>query len=145
MIVAHNSRASADKAILITLLALGAGACGPAIDHTATWTRLRAAITAPIDSPAQMDEHNQLVRDVVDSNALDGLRMFEVQERIGRGDQCGSRALCHERGFRPTDWVYDVGRQASDPELPAGPTLIVGFDTAGFVVRTHYVTRSRSR
>lgn len=145
MTVARKSWACADKAALVALLLTGASACGPAIDHTATWSRLRAAITAPIDSPTQMDEHNQLVRDVVDGNALDGLRMSEVQERIGRGDQCGSRALCHERGFRPTDWVYDVGRQASDPELPAGPTLIVGFDTAGFVVGTYYVTRSRSR
>lgn len=133
----HGSRAIRAIAIAASLL----GACGPAVDHTATLTRLRDAISAPIASPTQMEEHNQLVEGVVESNALDGLRMFEVQERIGRGDQCGSRSLCQERGFRPTDWVYDVGRQASDPQLPAGPTLIVGFDGAGFVTRTFFVTR----
>lgn len=115
--------------------------CGPPADHTATLTRLRDAISAPITTPTQMEDHNQLVETVVQTSALDGLRQFEVQERIGRGDQCGARQLCQEQGFRATDWVYDVGRQASDPQLPAGPTLIVGFDSTGFVERTYYVTR----
>lgn len=133
----RKARATCMAVIAVSILA----ACGPAVDHTATLTRLRDAITAPIASPTQTEEHNQLVENVVESNALGGLRMFEVQERIGRGDQCGSRSLCRDHDFRPTDWIYDVGRQAADPDLPAGPTLIVGFDSAGIVVRTYYVTR----
>lgn len=117
------------------------GACGPAVDHTATLTRLRDAIDAPITSPTQLEDHNQLVEDVARSGALDGLRQFEVQERIGRGEQCGVRQLCADHGFRPTDWVYDVGRDPNDPQLPAGPTLVVGFDSAGVVNGTYFVTR----
>lgn len=116
-------------------------ACGPPPDHSATLARLRDAITAPIETPTQLEDHNQLVESVSESNALDGLRQFEVQERIGRGEQCGARQICEERGFRPTDWVYDVGRDPSDPQLPAGPTLIVGFDTTGIVDRVYFRTR----
>ncbi|AKF07687.1 hypothetical protein [Sandaracinus amylolyticus] len=129
----------------LVLLALAAGAlsagCGAATDHTATLARLRDAIDAPIATPTQLEDHNQLVENVVRSGALDGLRQHEVQERIGRGEECGVRALCSEHGFRPSDWVYDVGRDPNDPQLPAGPTLVVGFDQTGHVDGTYYVTR----
>jgi hypothetical protein len=49
--------------------------------------------------------------------------------------------MCRDHGFRPSDWTYEVGRQQGDPSLPAGPTLIVGFDHQGHVIRTYYVTR----
>ena len=129
----------------LVLLALAASAlsagCGAAADHTATLARLRDAIETPITTPTQMEDHNQLVENVVRSGALDGLRQHEVQERIGRGEECGVRALCSEHGFRPTDWVYDVGRDPNDPQLPSGPTLVVGFDPTGHVDGTYYVTR----
>ncbi|MDQ3033946.1 MAG: hypothetical protein M3Y87_16135 [Myxococcota bacterium] len=125
----------------ITIALAVIGACGPPADHTATLTRLRDAIGAPIASPTQLEDHNQLVENVVQSGALEGLRQFEVQERLGRGTECGARPICHERGFRPTDWIYDVGRDPNDPQLAAGPTLIVGFDSTGIVDNTYFVTR----
>jgi hypothetical protein len=124
----------------LALLSLAAG-CGPPPDHTATLQRLRAAIDEPIASETIAEEHNQLVENVVNAGALDGLRQFEVQERIGRGEECGIRQICSERGFRPSDWFYDVGRDPNDPSVPAGPTLIVGFDRTGIVDRVFFVTR----
>lgn len=128
------------RAIALALAAL-APACGAAVDHTATLANLRDAIDAPVTGPEVRERHNQLVEDVVRGAALEGLRQHEVQERIGRGEQCGARPLCADRGFRPTDWIYDVGRDPRDPQLPAGPTLIVGFDSAGIVDGTYFVTR----
>lgn len=126
--------------LALALVALAPG-CGAAVDHTATLANLRDAIGAPITGPEVRERHNQLVEDVVRGGALDGLRQHEVQERVGRGTQCGTSSLCAERGFRPTDWIYDVGRDPRDPALPAGPTLIVGFDSAGIVDGTYFVTR----
>lgn len=134
------SRTLVVTSIALCLAALASG-CGAAVDHRATLANLRDAIGAPITGPEVRERHNQLVEDVVRGGALDGLRQHEVQERIGRGEQCGTSRLCAERGFRPTDWTYDVGRDPSDPQLPAGPTLIVGFDSAGIVDGTYFVTR----
>lgn len=122
-------------------LAAAAPSCGPGVDHTPTLHRLRDAIEAPIRDPSQLEDHNQLVEDVVRQGALEGLRQHEVQARIGRGAQCGVRPLCAEHGFRASDWVYDVGRDPTNPDLPAGPTLIVGFDAQGFVNGTYYSVR----
>ena len=129
------------KTVCALGLAIAAAGCGPAADHTATLQHLRAAIDEPIASEETAEQHNQLVEVVVREGALEGLRQFEVQERIGRGEECGLRAVCRDHDFRPTDWVYDVGRNATDPELPAGPTLLVGFDSAGIVDNAYYVTR----
>lgn len=131
------------KRLVMLVLVLGAlaPACGAAVDHTATFARLRDAIDAPITGPEVREDHNQLVEDVSQGGALEGLRQHEVQERIGRGEQCGTNRLCADHGFRPTDWIYDVGRDPDDPQLPAGPTLIVGFDSAGIVDGTYFVTR----
>lgn len=128
-------------AMIALALAALAPACGAAVDHTATLARLRDAIDTPITGPDVREQHNQLVEDVVRGGALEGLRQHEVQERIGRGEQCGPSRLCADHGFRPTDWTYDVGRDPGDPQLPAGPTLIVGFDSAGIVDGTYFVTR----
>lgn len=119
----------------------GLAGCGAAADHTATLRRLRDAIHAEVTGPMVLEDHNQLVEEVVRSGALEGLRMFELEQRIGRGEQCGVRAICAQRGFRATDWIYEVGRHPDDPELAAGPTLLVGFDSAGVVDRTFYLTR----
>ena len=121
-------------------LAVGAG-CGAAADHTATLRRLHEAIGAEVASSVVLEEHNRLVEDVVSSGALEGLFQREVTERIGRGQECGSSDLCASHGFRPTDWMYDVGHAPGDPDLPAGPTLVVGFDTSGRVIDTYYRTR----
>lgn len=125
---------------ILVALALVLGACG-STDHGPTLARLREAVHAPITTDAQREEHNRLVEQVGDSGALDGLRQSEVEAKIGRGERCETRPLCREHGFGPSDWVYDVGRNASDPELPDGPTLVVGFDTAGICTGTYFVTR----
>lgn len=129
--------------LVLSLLVAGADAgCGAgSADHTATLARLRDAISAPVRDETQMEDHNQLVENVVQSGALEGLRSYEVEERIGRGEECGIREICSSRGFRATDWFYDVGRNPNDPDLPAGPTLIVGFDSTGIVDRAFFVTR----
>ena len=134
------TRTTVAVALSIALAGAQSG-CGPAADHTATLTRLREAITTPIRDETQMEDHNQLVENVVNAGALEGLRRYEVEERIGRGEECGVRELCSSRHFLPTDWFYDVGRNATDPQLPAGPTLLVGFDSTGIVDRAFYVTR----
>lgn len=125
----------------LVFVSIALAGCGAAVDHTATLNRLRDAIEAPIRDPSQLEDHNQLVEDVVRRGALEGLRQHEVQARIGRGDACGVRPICSSHGFRASDWVYDVGRDPGDPDLPAGPTLVVGFDAQGFVDGTYYAVR----
>ncbi len=115
--------------------------CGAAADHTATLRRLHEAMSAEVASSEVLEDHNRLVEDVVSSGALEGLFQREVTERIGRGQTCGTSELCAEHGFRPTDWIYDVGHAPGDPDLPAGPTLVVGFDSSGRVIDTYYRTR----
>lgn len=129
------------KAALLFSLSVLAAGCGAAADHTATLRRLHDAISAEVADDVVLEDHNRLVEDVVSSGALEGLFQREVVERIGRGQDCGGSELCADHGFRPTDWMYDVGHAPGDPDLPAGPTLVVGFDTSGRVVDTYYRTR----
>ncbi len=121
--------------------AVGLAGCGAATVDRSSPDRLRTAIGAEVTDSDVLASHNRIVREVVDGGALEGLRTFEVEERIGRGTQCGIREACLDRGFRSSDWIYDVGHQPGEPDLAAGPLLLVGFDTAGIVERTHYVVR----
>jgi hypothetical protein len=123
------------------VLALALSGCPRTMDRPSTLTRLRAAIDEEVAGPVVLEDHNQLVEDIVQTAVLEGMYESEIQEAIGRGDDCGVREMCRDHGFRPSDWTYEVGRQPGDPALPAGPTLIIGFDHQGHVVRTYYVTR----
>ncbi|MCC6877304.1 MAG: hypothetical protein IT378_23565 [Sandaracinaceae bacterium] len=114
-------------------------ACGPGIDRTATLERLRAAIEEEIDSAQTLGEHNEIVVTVSRGDVLNGMRQSEVEAAIGRGQECGTRPICSGHGFESGDWLYEVGRQDG---LPAGPSLVVGFDRQGFVTGTYYLTRS---
>ena len=121
--------------------ALTLAACGgPAVDRDETFARLREAMNTEIPPEGEevLEAHNQLVETVRDEGIFDGMRRFEVQEKLGRGQECGGRALCAERGFPPTAWVYEIGRRDG---LPWGPTLIVGFDRQGFVENVFTLTR----
>jgi hypothetical protein len=115
--------------------------CGPALDREATLDRLRAALTAEVSGVVVLEDHNRLAEDVSRAGMLEGLFQRELVARLGRGQNCGTSALCAARGFRPTDWLYDVGHAPGDPALPAGPTLLVGFDGTGRVDRTFSMTR----
>lgn len=115
--------------------------CGARADHTATLHNLREALDAEVTDAEVLERHNQLAEDVVNAGALEGMFEREVVAAIGRGQDCGGRTICDEHGFEPNDWVYDVGHAPGDPELPAGPTLLVGFDSTGRVDHTSYLTR----
>ena len=53
----------------------------------------------------------------------------------------GTVCVFARHDFRESDWLYEVGHAPGDPDLAAGPTLIVGFDSTGRVDRTFYMTR----
>jgi len=126
--------------IALVACTLVAGCGGPSVDREGTLARLRAAITeeVPPGDTATLEDHNQIVEQVRDADLLDGMRRFEVEEALGRGQECGDRALCAEHDFRPTAWVYEVGRRDG---LPWGPTIIVGFDRQGIVTDVYTLTR----
>ncbi len=120
------------------LLVLAAG-CGPGIDREETLTRLRAAMEEDVPDEDVLDRHNEIVVAVREGAVLHGMRRAEVEQEIGRGQECATRELCSEHGFRETDWTYEVGRREG---VPWGPTLIVGFDRQGIVDGVYTLTRS---
>lgn len=127
---------------LSCLLALSAlSACGPAVDREGSLTRLRSALDAEVGDATVLEDHNQLAEDISRNGVLEGMFQHELSDRLGRGQTCGVSELCARHHFRATDWVYEVGHAPGDPELPGGPTLIVGFDSTGRVDRTFYLTR----
>ncbi len=126
------------RLIVLTLFCAAIPACGPGVDREATLTRLRAALEADVTDEDVLREHNELVRTVREGSVLHGLRRGEVQERLGRGQECGVRELCAAHGFTPTDWTYEVGQRDG---MPWGPTLIVGFDRQGIVDGVYTLTR----
>jgi hypothetical protein len=122
-------------------IAFALSGCPPHVDRASTLPRLHTAIGEEVSGATVLDAHNQLVRDVVESGVLEGMFQQEVQDALGRGTECGTRELCAQHGFRATDWTYDVGHAPGDPNLPAGPTLVVGFDRTGRVHDTYYSVR----
>lgn len=125
---------------LTGLTFVGLASCGGAVNHDQTLAELRAAIDAPVTTPGDRQLHNDLVVRVAEEGALEGLRREEVTLKIGRGRDCSEFPLCMEREFEADDWVYEVG---TDPSGGVGhmPTLLVGFDASGRVMRTTYITR----
>ncbi|MBN8610895.1 MAG: hypothetical protein J0L92_09945 [Deltaproteobacteria bacterium] len=132
-------RSSLFVSLLVSLA--GLSACGPGVDRQGSLTRLRSAIDAEVADAVVLEDHNQLAEDVSNSGALEGMFQHELSEALGRGTNCGVNELCARHDFRATDWVYEIGHAPGDPELSAGPTLIVGFDSTGRVDRTFYLTR----
>ena len=126
--------------IFICTLTLAACSGAAAANHDSMLSELRTAITLPVTTPGDRQTHNNLVMEVVEERALEGLRRDEVTAKIGRGRDCSEFPLCLEREFDADDWVYEVG---TDPAggISHAPTLIVGFDPSGRVTRTTYITR----
>jgi hypothetical protein len=110
------------------------------VDREDTLARLREAMTEelPQEEATRLEDHNRLVEAARDGNVFDGMRRSEVEEALGRGQECGTRELCARHGFSETAWVYEVGRRDG---VPWGPTLIVGFDRQGVVDNVYSLVR----
>lgn len=137
----NASLTSLALALLAGSIAMTAPGCGPGVDREETLTRLRAALTEeiPADDPTVLQDHNELVVTVREGAVLNGMRRHEVQEALGRGTDCGPRALCAEHGFTGNDWYYEVGQRDGEAW---GPTIIVGFGQQGFVEHVYTLTRN---
>lgn len=128
--------------IPLALLCVAIPGCGgPAVDADATFAALREAMTEeipPDDDGTILGRHNEVVVQAREGGIFEGLRRFEVEEKLGRGQECASRALCSDHGFGPTAWVYEIGRREG---VAWGPTIIVGFDRQGIVDNVYTLTR----
>jgi len=111
------------------------------MDRSTTLPRLQRAIGEEVSGTVVLEDHNQLVQNIVESGVLEGMFESEVEQALGRGQDCGTRDVCSAHGFRASDWTYEVGHAPGDPSLPAGPTLVVGFDRTGRVDNTYYQVR----
>lgn len=121
----------------ILIAALSLLACGPtAPPASQTLPRLRAALEAPVPSEQKNRENSALVQEIVDNGHVLGLTRLEVEEKLGKGDECRNHELCAEHGFYDTDLYYEVG-QTGDIYLRFRPALILGFDRFGKVTRTY--------
>lgn len=113
-------------------------ACGPAADHRETLSALRGEINRTEAPAAEQDSRATLAVRVVEEGALDRMRRDQVIQTIGHGDPCSRHPFCAERGFEDDDWVYTLGEDTN------APSIIVGFDEGGVVMRTTYITRART-
>jgi hypothetical protein len=129
------------RSLPLVAIALCVAGCPHTLDRSTTLPRLHAAIDEEVSGPTVLEDHNTLVHDVVESGVLEGMFQQEVQDALGHGAECGTRELCAQHGFRPSDWTYEVGHAPGDPSLPAGPTLVVGFDRTGRVNNAYYSVR----
>ena len=122
-------------ALLLVLTACGGGSA----NREQLIVDLREAMERNVEAEADMDLNNQVCEQVKDEGALERMSRVDVEAAIGRGEQCGGDSLCSRYEFEPTDWYYDVGRVGGG--MHGGPTLILGFDTAGRVSRHFCITR----
>jgi hypothetical protein len=109
-------------------------ACGPSIPREQLLDDLARAVAAPVSDADQSAQHSRTVQAAVDGDALLGLRRFEVEEKLGRGDDCSRHPRCGELGFSSDDWLYHVGAMGDGYGGPV-PMLIVGFDREGVASR----------
>lgn len=130
-----------------SLLATSALSCllfacksGPSAQETLP--KLRAAMDTTVESPEQNDEYSALTEQVSEQRHLHGLTRIELEQRLGRGDECSRHPICGERGFEPNDVYYEVGRASDSYVVRYRPALIVGFNRFGKVERT-FVLRTQ--
>lgn len=126
---------------LLSFVVLALAGCPVTMDRSTTLPRLQRAIGEEVTGTTVLEDHNQLVENIVQSGVLEGMFQQELIDTIGRGTECGTRELCATHHFRPDDWTYDVGHAPGDPSLAAGPTLVVGFDRTGRVDNTYFQVR----
>ena len=126
--------------LVLSLLAVSIGCGGPQRPAGETLSELATAIRTPVMDAQQSDDNSRFVERLVEDGTLQGMRRFEVEEAIGRGEPCSRHARCAEQGFAGNDLFYMVG--ASGTFSGALPQLIIGFGREGRVnsvwnLRTH--------
>lgn len=110
--------------------------CGPPPPSAQdTLPRLRQALSEPVTSKEQNQQNSQLTSEVSKHRLLHGLTRSDVERELGKGAPCSEHPLCHERGFFPDDWYYEVG-DAGASYIRHRPALVVGFNRFGKVERT---------
>ena len=119
--------------ILLSLLVCACG--GPAPSAQDTLPRLKNVLHEPVSSVEQNKQNSDLVVQVSEYKHLHGLTRLELEEQLGKGQDCTAHPLCSERGFFPEDWYYDIGIEGSS-YVRHRPALIVGFSRFGKVERT---------
>jgi hypothetical protein len=110
-------------------------ACAHGPTAQETLPRLRAALDQPVSSAEQNKQNSDLVVRVSEDKHLEGLTRLEVEEKIGKGENCSKHPICKERGFWEDDWYYEIGTEGST-YLRHRPALILGFNRFGKVERT---------
>lgn len=127
---------------LAVVAALCVGCGGASANREQLIADLREAMERNVEAEADLERNNDLVVQIVEAAALSRMSRLEVEQAIGRGTPCGNgNAACERNELNEEDWYYDVGRISGG--LPGGPTLLLGFDTAGRVLHHYYVTRER--
>lgn len=109
-------------------------ACGPSIPRAQLLSELADAAAASVSDAEASARHSRIVQAAVDGDALLGLRRFEVEQTLGRGDVCSRHPRCGRLGFETDDWLYHVGAMGEGYGGPV-PLLIVGFDRHGVATR----------
>ncbi len=117
---------------LLTVLGCAGGSSN--IPPTQLFAEFKQAVARPLASREQSAENSRVAERLADSDALQGKTRTEVEEAIGRGDDCSRHPNCAEAGFEGDDWFYQVG-EVGEGDSGAIPQLIVGFDRSGHVTR----------
>lgn len=105
-------------------------------DPVQTLQQVREAIHGEVETPKQNEANSRLIQLLCDDGHLQGMTRSEVSSKIGSGEPCARHKLCLEQDFLDNDWYYEVGALGSS-YTRAKPVLILGFDSAGRVVRTY--------
>src|SRR5687767_8974619 len=90
---------------LLAVPALLIVACGPPPPSAQdTLPRLKNALHEPVSSVDQNKANSDLTVQVSELKHVEGLSRLEVEEKLGKGDECSEHPICKERGFYPDDW-----------------------------------------
>lgn len=119
--------------LLLPILVYGCGPPPPSAQETLP--RLRNVLREPVSSAEQNKQNSELVVQVSELKHLHGLTRLEVEEKLGKGEDCSGHPLCADKGFFPGDWFYEIGTTGSS-YVRHRPELIVGFNRFGKVERT---------
>jgi hypothetical protein len=120
----------------IFLLPILVWSCGPPPPSAQeTLPRLQSVLHEPVSSAEQNKRNSALVVQVSELKHLHGLTRVEVEEKLGKGEDCDNHPLCSDKGFFPGDWYYEIGTTGSG-YVRHRPELIIGFNRFGKVERT---------